>query len=212
MKYDDNNLLMISALQHILFCQRQCALIHVEQIWNENIFTVKGEIMHEKAHNGEVEYRDGMKIERGIPLRSLELGLIGKADVVEFHKQSDGSLLPFPVEYKLGKPKENRCDEVQLCAQAICLEEMMNVKISSGALFYGKTKKRLDVLFDNELRKITIEAARKLHTIVDNGITPLPVYNKKKCDACSLKEFCIPKIPVKNVTSFMEKIINEETS
>ena len=212
MKYDDENLLMISALQHILFCERQCALIHVEQIWCENVFTVKGEIMHEKAHSGEVEYRDGMRIERGIPLRSLELGLVGRADVVEFHRQPDSSLLPFPVEYKLGKPKENRCDEVQLCAQAICLEEMMDVTLTSGALFYGRTRKRHDVVFECELRSITADAAMRLHRIVDNGITPLPDYNRKKCDACSLKEFCIPKIPAKPATSFMEKIIDEETS
>ena len=210
MIFDDNNLLMISALQHILFCERQCARIHVEQIWNENIFTVKGEIMHENAHSGEVEYRDGMKIERGIPLRSLELGLIGKADVVEFHKQSDGSLFPFPVEYKLGEPKENRCDEVQLCAQAICLEEMMQLTITHGALFYGRTRKRHEVIFDDELRRLTEEAAARLHNIVDNGITPPPIYDKKRCDTCSLKAFCIPKIPPQRASLFMEKIINEE--
>jgi CRISPR-associated exonuclease Cas4 len=136
--YSDENLLMISALQHILFCERQCALIHVEQLWIENLFTVRGEVMHEKAHSGEVEYRDGIRIERGVPLRSLHLGLVGQADIVEFHKNPNNinKFIPFPVEYKLGKPKSNRCDEVQLCAQAICLEEMMNVSISKGALFY----------------------------------------------------------------------------
>lgn len=217
---NDDDLLMISALQHLLFCERQCALIHVEQLWIENLFTVRGEIMHKKAHDGAVEFRDGIRIERGIPLRSNKLGLIGRADVVEFHKKKKGDfinskvpLLPFPVEYKLGKPKENSCNEVQLCAQAICLEEMLTCVVPEGALFYGKTKRRKNVVFTCDLRRLTEKTARRLHEIVNNGITPRPLYEKYKCDNCSLLNLCVPKISQKHsVNSYLEKIINEETS
>ena len=219
MIYDDDSLLMISALQHLLFCERQCALIHIEQAWSENVFTVRGESMHERAHDGGTEYRDGVRIERGVPLRSRRLGLVGKSDVVEFHKQQDATIddkrgfAPFPVEYKLGKPKKNRCDEVQLCAQAICLEEMLDVDIPEGALFYGKTKRRKEIVFDRELRGITENTAIRLHKLVESGITPLPIYEKHKCDNCSLFELCCPKSCLKLSSIFyMEKIINEETT
>jgi CRISPR-associated exonuclease Cas4 len=208
--HTDENLIMISALQHLLYCERRCALVHVEQLWAENIFTVRGDIMHEKAHSGDTEYRDGIRIERSVPLRSLRLGLVGQADVVEFHETENG-IIPYPVEYKLGKPKSNRCDEVQLCAQALCLEEMMNCNITEGALFYGKTKRRHVVTFDKELRNLTEKCAVRLHEIIDKGYTPPPVYNKKKCDNCSLKGLCIPE-DHGSAKKFMEKIINEETS
>lgn len=216
-RYGDDDLLMISALQHILFCERQCALIHVEQIWDENVFTTRGEIMHAKAHEGGTEYRDGVRIERGVPLRSNALGLVGKSDVVEFHKDENGALVPFPVEYKLGKPKSNKCDEVQLCAQAICLEEMLDVHIPAGALFYGKTKRRMDVVFDSDLRAITADAAERLRQIVEGGITPPAVYDKRKCDNCSLLDMCLPKKSGlkdagKSAAEFIEEVLNEETS
>lgn len=218
MSYDDDSLLMISALQHVLFCERQCALIHIEQVWTENVFTVRGQGMHERAHEGGTEYHDGIRIERGIPLRSRSLGLVGKSDVVEFHKRGTHDadkevLVPFPVEYKLGKPKKNRCDEVQLCAQAICLEEMLDFEIPEGALFYGKTKRRKEIVFDRELREITETTAIRLHELVDNGITPPPVYEKHKCDNCSLFDLCLPKSCMKpSPISYMERIVYEETS
>lgn len=212
MLYDDDNLLMISALQHLLYCERQCALIHIEQLWNENTFTVRGQAMHEKAHDAGIDYREGIRIEHGISLRSRKLGLVGKSDVVEFHKNSN-SEIPFPIEYKLGKPKKNRCDEVQLCAQAICLEEMLDVIIPAGALFYGKTRRRQDVSFDAELRVITENTAMHLHQLIESGITPPPIYEKWKCDNCSLEELCMPKSSKKlSVTAYLEKIINEETA
>ena len=130
---------MLSALQHIIFCERQCALIHIEQLWSENVFTAEGKIMHDKVDTAKQETRKSVSVEYGVPLRSLRLGLVGKADVVEFHRQED-NWHPFPVEYKRGKPKSNNCDKVQLCAQAICLEEMLNCKINEGALFYGTTR------------------------------------------------------------------------
>lgn len=135
--FSEDDLLMLSALQHLSFCPRQCALIHIEQIWAENVFTAEGRVMHERAHDEDRrETRAGVRVERGMPLRSLKLGLIGKADVVEFHSGLGGKgWTPFPVEYKRGKPKVDDCDKVQLCAQALCLEEMLGVAVPAGALF-----------------------------------------------------------------------------
>lgn len=191
MNYTEDDLLPLSALQHLLFCERQCALIHIEQAWNENRFTAEGRIMHEKVHDAGEESRGDVRISRGLRLRSLRLGLIGMADVVEFHKEMN-TWKPFPVEYKRGKPKENDCDKVQLCAQALCLEEMQNCTIPAGALFYETTRRRLDVEFDSNLRLKTEDAAHRLHALFDSGITPPAVY-EKKCDSCSLFEVCMPK-------------------
>ena len=187
-----DNLVMLSALQHYAFCPRQCALIHIEQIWTENRFTAEGRIMHEHAHEENHAVRGEIRIDYGVSLRSLRVGLIGKADVVEFHHQSDSSWLPFPVEYKRGKPKADNSDKVQLCAQAICLEEMLSVKIPAGALFYGQTKRRLDVSFDTALRRETEEIARLARELINSGITPPPVYSKR-CESCSLISECLPK-------------------
>ena len=188
-----DNLLMISALQHYAFCPRQCALIHVEQIWQESGRTAEGRIMHERVHDEGSESRGNIRIERGVALRTLRLGLIGKADVVEFHRQADGSWLPFPVEYKRGKPKVDDCDKIQLCAQAICLEEMLGVAIQAGALFYGQTRRRLDVPFDEDLRSLTEEMATGVHALLNGGRTPLAVYSPK-CKSCSLLEICRPRL------------------
>ncbi len=192
MKYHEDDLIQLSSLQHFVFCPRQCALIHIEQLWSENVFTAEGRIMHEKVDTADKESRGLKRIEYGVPLRSLRLGLIGKADVVEFHKKDDGTWLPFPVEYKRGKPKMDDCDKVQLCAQALCLEEMLNVEIHEGALFYGQTRRREDVVFDELLRSATEEAAKKVHALLDSGTTPKAEYSKK-CKACSLLELCMPK-------------------
>ncbi|MDA8338376.1 MAG: CRISPR-associated protein Cas4 [Nitrospiraceae bacterium] len=183
---------MLSALQHYAYCPRQCALIHIEQVWSENLFTAEGRIMHEKADTANRESRGKVRIESGVPIRSLRLGLIGKADVVEFYKMDDGTWLPFPVEYKRGKPKADDCDRVQLCAQAICLEEMLKVAIREGALFYGQTRRREDVIFDTALRQETEDIARKVHKLIKSGITPKAEYSKK-CERCSLLEVCMPK-------------------
>jgi CRISPR-associated exonuclease Cas4 len=208
----ENDILMLSAMQHILFCERQCALIHIEQQWEENIFTVEGNIMHEKVHDSGNESRGNIKIARGVPLRSLMLGISGIADVVEYHKNIDaGEWIPYPVEYKRGKPKEHRADEVQLCAQAICLEEMQKIKISCGALFYGKTRRKMEVIFDNELRNLTINTAEKLHLLIKNRKTP-PAKYEKKCKACSLFNICMPQLSDKKysaekyMTKMLEKI------
>jgi CRISPR-associated exonuclease Cas4 len=206
MNYTEDDLIPLSALQHLLFCERQCALIHVEQVWVENLFTAEGRIMHERVDTGNRESRGSIRIEYGMPLRSLRLGLTGKADVVEFHLSSDDLLAgnkseakwkPFPVEYKRGKPKKDNCDKVQLCAQALCLEEMLNTDIPEGALFYGKTRRRQDVDFDRSLRLETEKAAKRAHELIKAGITPKPVYSKK-CDSCSFLGLCLPKTIEKN--------------
>jgi len=191
--YAEDDLVQISALQHLLFCERQCALIHIEQVWAENLLTAEGRIMHDRAHEPRFEMRDGVRLERGLPLHSEELGLNGRADVVEFHKTSEGKCwIPFPVEYKHGRPKDNSCDRVQLCAQALCLEEMLQLQVPGGAIFYGRTRHRFDVPFDETLRKETKETTVRAHEFIRNGVTPKPVYTKK-CDNCSLLSVCMPR-------------------
>ncbi|MBU4143128.1 CRISPR-associated protein Cas4 [Patescibacteria group bacterium] len=208
--YAIDDLLPLSALQHIVFCERQCALIYTEQVWAENRLTVEGRIIHERVHDESRESRGDIRIDYGVSLRSLRLGLIGKADVVEFHRQSDGSWRPFPVEYKRGKPKADDCDKVQLCAQAICLEEMLSVAIPEGALFYGQTRHRLDVAFDEDLLRKTEEAARKAHDLVASGRTPPPVY-EKRCESCSLLTECLPKTIQKrrSVKNYLTRMLEE---
>jgi CRISPR-associated exonuclease Cas4 len=149
--------------------------------------------LHDKVHDDGFETRDGVRIERSVALRSLNMGLVGVADVVEFHKKAGGGWQPFPVEHKRGKPKPDDCDKVQLCAQALCLEEMLETAVPEGALFYGKTRRRLDVVFDPALRLETQETARRLHEFIAAGKTPSAVY-EKKCESCSLKEVCLPKM------------------
>lgn len=183
------DLLPISALQHLLYCERQCALIHVEQVWAENRFTAEGNVMHEKAHDGRDETKEGVRIVRGLEVTSVELGLSGQCDVVEFH----GGEAVLPIEYKRGKPKGHRADEVQLCAQALCLEEMMGFPVLEGRLFYGQTRRRTDVTFDAELRALTVGTARRLHELIAKRETPAAVYEARKCEACSLLELCMPQ-------------------
>jgi len=210
MSYLEDDLIQLSALQHYAFCPRQCALIHVEQVWSENLLTVQGRIMHEHVHEEGNESRGDLCIERGVALRSLQLGLIGKADVIEYHRRADGSWQVFPVEYKRGKPKPDNSDKVQLCAQAMCLEEMLNVHIPAGALFYGKTRRRLDVDFDEALRRETQDVAQKAHELIESGQTSKPVY-AKRCESCSLITECMPKTIQKkrSVESYLKRILDE---
>lgn len=190
--YKEEEFVQISALQHFVFCKRQCALSYIEQVWDDNALTVAGGVMHENAHEERFEKKGELRIERGMPLRSEKYGLNGKADVVEFQKNCDGVWVPFPIEYKHGKPKENNCDLVQLCAQALCLEEMLNLEVSHGAIFYGKTMHRLDVDFGDELRNYTIRTIDELHSFIASGETPKAVYSKR-CESCSLLNACLPK-------------------
>jgi CRISPR-associated exonuclease Cas4 len=189
--FAEDDLLPLSALQHLVFCERQCALIHIEQAWAENRLTAEGRILHDKVHEADDEVRGDTRIARGLKLRSLKLGLVGQADVVEFRKPGD-AWVPYPVEYKRGKPKPDACDEVQLCAQAMCLEEMTGTAIPEGAIFYGRPRRRKVVVLDNELRAKTEDTALRLHALVRGGVTPKAVY-EKKCDNCSLAHLCLPK-------------------
>lgn len=206
--YTEDDLIPLSALQHLFFCERQCALIHVEQVWSENLFTAEGRIMHERVDSGGRESRGKVKLAFGLALRSFRLGLSGKADVVEFHRQEDGDWIPFPVEHKRGRPKKADWDKVQLCAQAMCLEEMLDCSISSGALFYGKTRRRQEVVFDAGLRREVEETAARLHELVLSGKTP-PAGYEKKCDSCSLLNICMPKVAGagKNVGRYLARML-----
>jgi len=208
-----DDLLPLSALQHLLFCPRQCALIHVEQVWAENRLTVEGQHLHRKAHEAPDERRGNVRIVRGLALRSLELGLIGKADVVEFEPVEGllsapgpaaelfdrvrgsplGSWRVTPIEYKRGRPKKHNADRVQLCAQALCLEEMLAVRIDVGLLFYGRTRRRTQVVLDAPLRAETECAARRVHALIASGRTP-PARREAKCKTCSLADVCLPGI------------------
>ncbi len=185
----ENELVPISALQHLLYCPRQCALIHVERLWMENRFTAEGRILHNKVEKAASDRRFGVQTERSVPLRSWRLGVFGIADVVEVH--DDGCV--FLVEYKRGRPKQHRADEVQLCAQAICLEEMLDRQIPGGALFYGRTRRRTPVVFDAALRGLTERTARGARKMIATGVTPAPIYESWKCEPCSLKVVCKPE-------------------
>lgn len=194
--YDEDDFIMISALQHYLFCPRQCALIHIEQQWTENLFTAEGRVLHERVHTTGKESRREIRVEFDVAIRSSTLGLVGRADIVEFHRKEQGAgkvWQPFPVEYKRGRPKKNNVDKVQLCAQAICLEEMLELEVPAGALFYGKNKRRSQVLFDEKLRDETELTARQVHTMLTSGATPPPLYTKG-CESCSFLETCLPQI------------------
>lgn len=196
MNHTEPDLLPLSALQHICFCERQCALIHVEQIWVENIYTAEGRILHERVDTGRSESRGNVRIASALPLRSLRLGLVGKADVVEFHRHGEkkGNIdwRPFPVEYKRGRLKKDDCDKIQLCAQAICLEEMLKVVIPEGAIFYGKIRRRQNVRFDNAIREETAWMAERLHALISRRVTPKPVFDKR-CPNCSFISYCLPE-------------------
>ena len=181
----------LSALQHWLFCPRQCALIHVERLWAENRFTAEGRQLHRGPDSGATESRGRGRTLRGVEIASLRHGLHGVADVVELRGRPPR---PFPVEYKRGRPKPHRADEVQLCAQALCLEEMFGCAIAEGALFYGKTRRRVTVPFDDALRRLTLEAAQAEHELIASGRLPAAEYAPARCDACSLKALCRPRL------------------
>ncbi|MFD0858617.1 CRISPR-associated protein Cas4 [Roseovarius aquimarinus] len=180
--------LPLSALQHWLFCPRQCALIHVERLWEENRLTAEGRVLHDRADEGIAESREGMRVLRSVHVVSGRLSLHGVADVVEMH----GSV-PFPVEYKRGRPKAHRADEVQLCAQAICLEEMTGQNVPEGALFYGARRRRQVVAFDPELRMLTERVAIEASAAMAAGTLPVPIYDPGRCESCSLYALCRPQ-------------------
>ncbi len=190
---DDEATIPLSALQHYLFCPRQCALIHVERQWAENVYTAEGRLLHDRSDRPASESRRGVHTATALPIANEVLGISGVADVVEFHDDA-GVQRSFPVEYKRGRPKAHRADEVQLCAQALCLEFMMKVDVPEGALFYGKTRRRKAVLFDDELRDLTRQVIHNVRAMVDENRTPSAQYESQRCDACSLLELCRPRL------------------
>lgn len=187
----EDALVPVSALQHYLFCPRQCALIHVERIWTEDGATAQGRLLHERVDGGKADRRQGVRTVRGLILRSLALGVWGKADAVEFHG-SGAAACPYPIEYKHGQPKLHRADEVQLCAQALCLEEMFGRPVPEGALFYARTRKRSVIAIDAELRALTIRVVVDVRAMMAQGSTPAPRH-MAACRACSMIDDCRPK-------------------
>ncbi|MGB4293156.1 MAG: CRISPR-associated protein Cas4 [Bacteroidales bacterium] len=203
--YPEDELIMLSGIQHIAFCERQYALIYIEQQWVENLLTIEGHFLHERVDDPfESEIRNDRVILRSLPVVSFKLGLYGRADIIELIKtekfeegtvikikERDGWWTPYPVEYKRGKPKPDDRDEVQLCAQAMCLEEMYNIFINVGYIFYGETRHRQEVKLTSELRKSVEIYATRMHELFKEGKTPPPVL-KKGCRSCSMVDLCMP--------------------
>ena len=219
MEYAEDDYLMISGIQHFKFCRRQWALIHVEQQWAENVHTVTGELMHKKAHDPYLtEKRKDTIIVRALPVSSRELGISGECDVVEFHKCEDGIQLHghrglysvFPVEYKKGKPKLTEEDKLQVVAQALCLEEMFSTRVAQGAIFYGETRRREQIEITEELREEVIHMLTEMHQYYARKYTP-KVKPSKVCNACSLKDICLPKLnKTVSVKTYIEQRLEEE--
>ena len=211
--------LMLSGIQHFAFCPRQWALIHVEQLWAENALTFSGKLMHDNADDPFfVEARGDILVSRSIPLVSHNLKIYGIADVVEFHRSPSGVRIAnrdgfwniVPIEYKRGKKKTDDCDEVQLCCQAMCLEEMYGVEIPKGYLYYGKTRHRTEVIFDEELREHVVSLIREMYDLYEGGNTPAAEL-KKQCESCSIRDLCIPTISSrkKSVDRYLDSMIGE---
>ena len=199
MAYNEDEYLQLSGIQHFRFCRRQWALIHIEDLWAENSRTADGEIMHENAHNSDMrEKRAGIIVTRSLPIASPTLGVSGSCDVVEFRASDDGIPLPnesglykpYPVEYKHGAPREDGANELQLCGQAMCLEEMLCCDIEKGALYFGETHRRVEIEFTPELRKDVRDTLAEMHELYKRGSTP-KVRPTKSCNACSLKDLCL---------------------
>jgi CRISPR-associated exonuclease Cas4 len=217
--YSESELIPLSTIQHYMFCSRRCALVHTEKMWSENKQTVLGSVFHEKAHSGETENRHGLRIARDLRIRSFKMGLIGKTDVVEFHLQEPnspngvifdgikGTWRVFPIEYKIGKIRIEDEYEQQLCAQAMCIEEMLSTSIYSGALYYGSSHKRKDVVFDEQLRDATKKTACNVHILLQSGITP-PSLKNKRCYHCSMLDICMPDIANGFMNKYVENIYN----
>jgi CRISPR-associated exonuclease Cas4 len=204
--YDEDDLLPISALSQLVYCERRCALIHIERLWADNRFTADGHRLHDRSHDQQAETRGDVRTVRGLRVRSLRLGIWGQADVVEFHRLPPGESetpgceleglpgrwQPFPVEHKRGHEKPDISDEAQLCAQALCLEEMLGVTVPEGAIFYHEPRRRHDVVFAPGLREQTEALAARLHELIRGGVTP-PAGYERKCRSCSLLDVCLPK-------------------
>ena len=215
--YDEDEFLALSGVQHFAFCRRQWALIHIEQEWSENALTAMGNVMHEKAHDEALRERRGDKlIVRGLYVRSADLGLAGKCDVVEFVKspkgqplfREDGLWRACPIEYKRGRSKQGDCDRMQLCAQAMCLEEMLACEIQEGFLFYGATKSRERVVFDDALRSKVVRSADEMHALFTRRHVP-KVKRTKACKSCSLDALCLSEASERSVSSYIAEYVGD---
>jgi len=217
--YKEENFLQLAGIQHFAFCRRQWALIHIENQWEDNVRTVEGQIIHDKAHDKfALESRGDLLISRGMPVFSASLGISGECDVVEFHKNNeginiagkDGLYSVVPIEYKRGKEKQDDIDKLQLTAQAMCLEEMLCCCIPVGYLYYHETRRRVAVKISDDLRKQVKDMLTEMHQLFDRGYTPR-VKRTKKCNACSLKHICLPELSsTKSVKNYIEEHMTEE--
>ncbi len=221
--FSEDELLPLSGLQHMAFCERRWALVQIEGIWEENRFTAEGNVLHEKAHSGDIESRPGVLIRRTVPIHSFRLGLSGQADIVEFQPLKSGEpglaltgrrgfWRPYPIEYKRSRDKAGSLAyRIQLCAQALCLEEMLSVEIGEGAVYDGSAKRRQPVAFDDQLRHSVEGLASHMHQLFKNRATPLPVL-KKACQSCSLKERCFPETLAtqRSVHSYYRRFLAED--
>lgn len=217
-----DDLIPISALQHLVYCERQAALIHIERVWSENVATVAGRQLHEKSDVPATESRTSeLRIARSVSLANERIGIVGIADVVEFHRAEanlpylialpgiSGRWTAVPVEYKRGGPKKHDADLVQLCAQALCLEEMLSTSIETGFLFYARTRRRLHVAFDLALRRRTEAVAQRMHELVRAGVTPEPEPGPK-CEQCSLRDRCLPDIRRRTASLYVAKLFRPQ--
>lgn len=219
--YSEDDFLALAGLQHISFCERQWALIHIEQQWDENLRTAEGRVMHDKVHDTEYKsYKPGVIVVRGMMLQSFSLGIYGVADIVEFIRQEDGSgirlpkkeglYLPRPVEYKRGKSKKGDYDRIQLCAQAVCLEEMLRCNIKEADLYYGETRRRETVELDDELRDEVKRLSEYMHRLYSEGVTPKPDMKLSVCKTCSMLDVCMPKMRLKtSVKNYWDELLEE---
>ncbi len=219
MTYPEDEYLMLSGIQHFAFCRRQWALIHIEQQWEENVRTMDGSLMHERVHDDSIREKRGNRIiTRAMAVSSPRLGLSGECDAVEFHREKngipifgmEGTFRIVPVEYKRGSPKENDCDVLQLTAQALCLEDMLCCEIPEGYLYYGETRHRLRVVFDAALRERTEAVIAEMHELYWKHHTPM-VKRRKACNACSLRELCLPQLKkTKPASVYLKEMLHGE--
>jgi len=199
--------LPLSGLQHIVFCERQAALIHIERVWQDNVATVQGHIVHERVDQPGRDHRRGLRVARAVPLVSHQLRVTGIADTVEFRREKGGPEQPFPVEYKRGPARPKLADQVQLCAQAMCLEEQHGIAVPQGALFYDASHRRIPIQFDRELREKTMQAAQRFHTLAALRLVPRAI-PAAHCRACSLEPICMPTLSAhpERATAYVDRL------
>lgn len=211
---------MLSGLNHFIFCRRRWALVHIEQLWSENVLTLDGKYMHERVHDAEfTESRGSVLLSRAMPVRSVSMNITGECDMVELHKDPygvpiqgrEGTWRLYPIEYKRGRPNERGADEMQLCAQAMCLEEMFVTDIPEGAVFYGETHRRMPVVFTEELRKSVRTALEEMHRLFERGHTPKAKMTKA-CKNCSLIDLCQPGLSKQmSPSEYVRRMLEEES-